>query len=292
MKRIYNILLLLMILSCNSNNETIPDEKIIIDSLQSQLNLKDKELVSLEFDKLNNDSVVNQYALYIQKIKNNINEINYQESIINNAKGNEEFYIADTTNIIDAIKIMSEKLLENESMISELNNAVSQEKNKNSQFASRVTKLNSEIAKTNREIYFLKEELNSLNSSFEAIFNKYNEQNKKISDLNNKLNEIAYVIGTKSELLENDVLTKSGGVIGLGKSRKLSSDLNTSYFTFSTKHEFKSVVLGYKSVKLMTSHPSESYKLSKNINELFDSLLIVNVDNFWKNSKFLVLEVK
>ena len=292
MKRIYNILLLLMILSCNSNNETIPDEKIIIDSLQSQLNLKDKELVSLEFDKLNNDSVVNQYALYIQKIKNNINEINYQERIINNATGNEEFYIADTTNIIDAIKIMSEKLLENESMISELNSAVSQEKNKNSQFALRVTKLNSKIAKSNREIYFLREEMISLNSSFEAIFNKYNEQNKKISDLNNKLNEIAYVIGTKSELLENDVLTKSGGLIGLGKSRKLSSDLNTSYFTFSTKHEFKSVALGYKSVKLMTSHPSESYKLSKNINELFDSLLIVNVDNFWKNSKFLVLEVK
>ena len=56
-----------MILSCNSNNETISDEKIIIDSLQSQLNSKDKELVSLEFDKLNNDSIVNQYALYIQK---------------------------------------------------------------------------------------------------------------------------------------------------------------------------------------------------------------------------------
>ena len=34
---------------------------------------------------------------------------------------------------------MSEKLMENESMISELNNAVSQEKNKNSQFATRVT---------------------------------------------------------------------------------------------------------------------------------------------------------
>ena len=63
-------------------------------------------------------------------------------------------FYADTTNIIDAIKIMSEKLLENESRISELNNAVSQEsKNFN---CLRVTKLNSEIAKTNREIYFLK----------------------------------------------------------------------------------------------------------------------------------------
>ena len=60
-----------MILSCNSNNETISENKIIIDSLQSQLNSKDKELNSLEFDKFNNDSIVNQYALYIQKIKNN-----------------------------------------------------------------------------------------------------------------------------------------------------------------------------------------------------------------------------
>ena len=281
-----------MILSCNSNNETISENKIIIDSLQSQLNSKDKELNSLEFDKLNNDSIVNQYALYIQRIKNNINEINNQESIINNAKSKEEFYKADTTNIINAIKIMSEKLIENESMISELNNAVKLEKNKNSQFATRVTELSTEVAKSNREIYFLREELNSLNSSFEAIFNKYNEQNKKISFLNNKLNEIAYVIGTKSELLDNGVLTKSGGLIGLGKSRKLNSDFNTNYFTFSTKQDLKSIVLGYKSVKLMTPHPSESYKISKNTNELIDSLLIFNVENFWKNSKFLVLEVK
>ena len=200
-----------MIFSCNSNNETISENKIIIDSLQSELNSKDKELNSLEFDKLNNDSIVNQYALYIQRIKNNINEINNQESIINNAKSKKEFYKADTTNIINAIKIMSEKLIENESMISELNNAVKLEKNKNSQFATRVTELSTEVAKSNREIYFLREELYSLNSSFEAIFNKYNEQNKKISFLNNKLNEIAYVIGTKSELLDNGVLTKSGG---------------------------------------------------------------------------------
>ncbi|MAE14838.1 MAG: hypothetical protein CL821_04515 [Crocinitomicaceae bacterium] len=292
MKRIYYIFFLAMIFSCNSNNETISENKIIIDSLQSELNSKDKELNSLEFDKLNNDSIVNQYALYIQRIKNNINEINNQESIINNAKSKKEFYKADTTNIINAIKIMSEKLIENESMISELNNAVKLEKNKNSQFAIRVTELSTEVAKSNREIYFLREELYSLNSSFEAIFNKYNEQNKKISFLNNKLNEIAYVIGTKSELLDNGVLTKSGGLIGLGKSRKLNSDFNTNYFTFSTKQDLKSIVLGYKSVKLMTPHPSESYKISKNTNELIDSLLIFNVENFWKNSKFLVLEVK
>ena len=66
----------------------------------------------------------------------------------------------------------------------------------------------------------------------------------------------------------------------------MNSDFNTNYFTFSTKQDLKSIVLGYKSVKLMTPHPSESYKISKNTNELIDSLLIFNVENFGKTVSF------
>ena len=72
----------------------------------------------------------------------------------------------------------------------------------------------------------------------------------------------------------------------------MKSDLNTNYFTFSTKQDLKAIVLGFKSVKIMTSHPTESYRLSKNSSELVDSLLVTDYDDFWKNSKFLVLEVK
>ena len=35
--------------------------------------------------------------------------------------------------------------------------------------------------------------------------------------------------------LDNGVLTKQGGVIGIGKTKKLSDDLNTDYFTYSSK---------------------------------------------------------
>ena len=231
------------------------------------------------------------YALYIQKIKDNINEINKQELIINNKKNNPDFIEKDTTDIIKSIKILSKKLQENESMILALNNAVKLEKDKNSQFVSKVTDLKEEIAQSNREVYYLKEELNSMNASFEAIFKKYNLQNKKISDLNQKLNEVAYVIGYKSELLDNGVLTKSGGLIGIGKSRKLNSDLNTDYFTYVSKYEFQNILLGYKTVRLMTAHPTSSYRLSTS-NEIIDSLIIINQDDFWRNSKFLVVEVK
>ena len=291
MKNFKYFFLSLIIFSCVSNSESVSEESRRIDSLQSELSFKDQTINSLEFQKLNDDSIVNLYALYIQKIKNNINEISKQELIINNAKNNPDFIEKDTTDIIKSIKILSKKLQENESMLMALNNAVKQEKNKNSLFASKVTELREEIDKSNREVYYLKEELNSMNASFEAIFKKYNLQNKKISAINQKLNEVAYVIGSKSELLDNGVLTKSGGLIGIGKTRKLNSNLNTDYFTYVSKYKFENIPLGYKSVRLMTSHPTNSYKLS-NSNEIIDSLIIINQDDFWRNSKFLVIEVK
>ena len=292
MKNLKYLLLSLIIFSCSSNNESILNDKIIIDSLKTQLSSKVEVLKSLEYEKVNNDSIVNQYALYIEKIKENINEINKQESIINNAKNNPDFITLDTTDVINAIKILSMKLQENESMIEELSNAVILEKDKNSQFASSVTQLSEQIAKSNREIYFLKEELNSINASFESVFNKYNLQNIKINDLNKKLNQVAFAIGTKTELLNNGVLTKSGGLIGIVKSRKLNNNLNTDYFTYTSRLEFRKLILGFKSVKLITSHPTGSFKLHNSSKEKIDSLEILDKDVFWRNSKFLVVEVK
>ena len=291
MKNFKYFLISLFFLSCVSSSESVSDEIKAIDSLQKELNSKNEALVSLEFDKVNNDSVVNLYALYLQKIKENINEINRQELLINKAKNNPDFFEKDTSDIIESIKILSKKLQENESMIMALNNAVSQEKSKNSQFASKVSALNEEIAKSNREVYFLREELNSLNASFESVFNKYKLQNQTINKLNKKLNEVAYVVGSKLELLENGILTQSGGIIGIGKTRKLNSDFNTDYFTYVSKYDLKSIQLGYKTVKIITSHPSNSYKWF-NKNEVIDSLVILNQKDFWNNSKFLVLEVK
>ena len=291
MKNFKYFFISLFFLSCVSSSESVSDEIKAIDSLQKELNSKNEALVSLEFDKVNNDSIVNLYALYLQKIKENINEINRQELLINKAKNNPDFFEKDTSDIIESIKILSKKLQENESMIMALNNAVSQEKSKNSQFASKVSALNEEIAKSNREVYFLREELNSLNASFESVFNKYKLQNQTINKLNKKLNEVAYVVGSKLELLENGILTKSGGIIGIGKTRKLNSDLNTDYFTYVSKYDLKSIQLGYKTVRIITSHPSNSYKWF-NKNEVIDSLVILNQKDFWNNSKFLVLEVK
>ena len=292
MKKTSTILIICMLFSCANQSDNYNQDNNTLDSLKSELLSRDETINSLEFDMENNDSIVNQYALYIKKIKENIGEISIQEGIINKAKNKEEINLIDTNEIVNAIKLLSSKLLENEKMISELNDAVLKEKIKNSKFEANVNNLNEIVAKSNREVYFLKEELFRINASFEAIFEKYNQQTNKINILNSKLNEVAYAIGTKSELLENRVLTKSGGLIGIVKSRKLNNDLNIEYFTFTSRLDLDNLVLGFKSVKLITSHPSSSYQLHNSSKDKIDSLEILDYDGFWRNSKFLVIEVK
>ena len=95
----------------------------------------------------------------------------------------------------------------------------------------------------------------------------------------------------QNSIFKKWILSKNVGIIGTGKYRKLNSDLNTDYFSYVSKYDFESLQLGFKTVKIITPHPSYSYKLSTK-NDVVDSLIILNQIEFWKNSKFLVLEVK
>ncbi len=59
MKNFKYFFLSLIIFSCVSNTEPVSEESIMIDSLQSELNSKDQTINSLEFQKVNNDSLLN-----------------------------------------------------------------------------------------------------------------------------------------------------------------------------------------------------------------------------------------
>ena len=293
MKKLLVLFILSSLIGCNNSKKEVSSEQNSIDSLTFELKTKNDVINKLENNIENSDSLVNQYSLYIKQIKENLAEINENEIYLRKLKINKKENLElDSLDIVSAINSIAKKLKENESLIKLLNKKIDGNKNQNLRYQQEINNLNEIIAKSNREVYFFQEEISGLNSSFSTIFEKYNEQKITISNLNSKLNEIAYVIGTKSELLKNNILSKEGGFIGIGKSRKLSSELNTDYFTYLSKTEFKSLTLGYKSAKLITSHPVKSYELINNSEEIIDSLVIIDKDLFWNNSKYLVIEVR
>ena len=293
MKKTLYFTLIMLLFACNSSDENISDQQVAIDSLQLEIQSKNNTINDLETNVEKTDSLVNQYAIYVNQIKENLAEINSQEVFLKRLKNNNgENLSADSLNILSAIELMAEKIQENEKLITLLNKNLNGSKTQSFKLKGEITQLQEIVAKSNREVYFLKEELSSLNASYSRMFDKFNQQKVTINNLNSQINEIAFVIGTKSELLENGVLTKEGGLIGIGKSRRLSNELNTDYFTTSSKLDFESLILGYKSVKIITSHPVNSYKLFQSSKESIDSLLVLNKATFWKNSKYLVIEVK
>ena len=114
MKQLLYIFSLITIISC-TNNQNIPSEdQLAIDSLSLELQLKEDSISILEKSAQGNDSLANQYALYIQKIKDNLTEIDKQEKFLNSASSNNDQLEEDTLNIINAIHKMAGKIKENE----------------------------------------------------------------------------------------------------------------------------------------------------------------------------------
>ena len=90
---------------------------------------------------------------------------------------------------------------------------------------------------------------------------------------------------------EQGVISKSGGFIGIGKTAKLSDDFNREYFTKIDISTVNEIELMSKKVKIISNHPSESYKIEGE-DDSAEKLLILDSDAFWSSSKYLVMVVE
>jgi hypothetical protein len=95
-------------------------------------------------------------------------------------------------------------------------------------------------------------------------------------------------VGTSKELKDNKVITKEGGVIGIGSTKKINtSDLNLSYFKEIDITQQSEIPINGKKAKLATSHPAGSYRFEGEV----EKLVIVDPAQFWSVSKYLVVVV-
>ena len=113
------------------------------------------------------------------------------------------------------------------------------------------------------------------------------EKDNMIDDKDDEINTAYYVIGTKKELLENEVITKEGGFIGMGKIAKLKDKFNKDYFTKVDIRETSEISVYAKKGEVITNHPSDTYKIIGE--EKLDKIEILNPKEFWGASKYLVI---
>lgn len=284
MKRFILALTLPLLMACN---EEIKEEN-------QRLTTENEELMRENEQK---DSLINDFVTSFTRVQENLLAIREKEERIQDVRdGNLETSLNAREEIIRDIEAINELLSENRQALANLQDKLKRYQYENSKFKRMVSDLQNQANAKDSQVVVLKENLASLNFEMEALNNKYveseearKEQQERLRAQQEALNTAYYAIGTYKELNENEVLTKTGGIIGLGRTKTLPDDFNRDYFTRIDIRETQQIPLDVEDdVELISKHKKESYKLHREEKKV-KSLEITDPQVFWESTKYLVI---
>jgi predicted nucleic acid-binding Zn-ribbon protein len=286
MKRLLILLAIMlpMVYSCNNSEvEKLKEENT---KLQSELTKR--------------DATVDDMFKSFDNIEANLAEIRAKQMVVGQATGNGTSEVKPDVReqITNDIQMINDLLEKNKQTISNLRSQLKKSKMKIKHFEDVIAKLEKQIAEKDAEIIELKDKLEKLNftvtelnAKVETITQESNQKTEVISQQTEELNSAWYVIGTAKELQAKNVITREGGVVGIGKSSKLSKEMNTEYFTKIDIRKVTEITIAAKKAKVLSNHPQSSFELKLN-GKSIDRILVKDYKRFWSISKYLVVEVE
>jgi chromosome segregation ATPase len=135
-------------------------------------------------------------------------------------------------------------------------------------------------------------EIGQLNTRMNDQAIAITQKDEKISNQTSELNKAYVAYGTYKDLKAKGLLFKDGGFLGLGKQKLLQSDFADSLFTQVNITELKTIPVNSKDAKFITEHPSSSYTMIRDNKNRISSIEIKDPEQFWKISKYAVVEIK
>jgi hypothetical protein len=262
------------------------------------------------------DSLLNDFLKAFNDFEDNLAMIKEKEALISMEAGEEELRPDQKERILEDIQMINDLLDQNRSLIEELSAKVDASDGKIQEFRGIVSRLKRDLKQRDAEIGTMKEELVALNFEKESLFRQVDTlrrtakelatiresqaqvidekeedialKEEKILDQRARLNSAFYVAGTAKELMNMNVLEKTG-VIGVGRNPKMASDFDPNVFTRVDITEFQSLPVETKKAKIITAHPTDSYAINETEKGHIESLEITDPDKFWQASRYLVV---
>ncbi|MBI3512444.1 MAG: hypothetical protein HY064_17425 [Bacteroidetes bacterium] len=224
-------------------------------------------------------------------IQTNLDEIKKKEKIItaDTTGGDVSSRKDQITNDISAIYDM---MVKNKQRLAAAKKNLKSADLKIASMQTTIDNLTKELADREQEITELRDQLQALNLELSNLSMNYQETQQQNDAMTTQLHTAYYAYGNSKTLTSEGVLTKEGGFIGIGKTQKLSDDLNTKYFTQVDYTEISEIPLGgVKKATLATTHPASSYSFT-NENGKITKIVITDKDKFWSVSKYCVIIVE
>ncbi|MBW6478221.1 MAG: hypothetical protein K0B37_02265 [Bacteroidales bacterium] len=234
----------------------------------------------------------------MSNIRENLNEIKVRQNLISEETRDKDLIGPDARQQIeDDLKIISDLMEDNRKRLASLNRQIRESNVKIQEFENLVASLTSEIEERNVEISQLRDSMNELNiynAELTATIDRLEEENTErlqlIEEQTEQLNTAYYVFGTRKELQDQEIIDRQGGILGIGRTSVVSSDVNTEYFTRVNISQVDKVMVPASSLKLVSTHPRDSYFVETTEDE-GTQIVIENPEKFWSNTRYLVVSI-
>jgi archaellum component FlaC len=232
------------------------------------------------------DSVLNESIAFFNEIQENLAKISVKQDQIRLRSDNPELTNDDKEWVLQEIQNINFLREENARKVRNLQGKVKDQTLKITELQAMIDRLVLQIKSQDERIEALQNQLADLDMEYSELFDQYQEQVELALDVMKELNTAFYAYGTMEELINNEVLVKEGGFIGIGKKTAIAENLNQKYFQKIDKTKTKQLTIVGNKPQLVTDHPSSSYEWNGN------KLIIKDAERFWRVSKYLVITVK
>lgn len=118
-----------------------------------------------------------------------------------------------------------------------------------------------EVAELTERVDALQTTVAGLETSVQQAQDTILAKQQVIADTQRELGTIFYVIGTKKELTDSGIIIAKGGVLGMGKTLKLSGRYDESRFTTLDTDAETTVRAPSAKVQVLSPQPTSSYEL-------------------------------
>jgi chromosome segregation ATPase len=254
------------------------------------------------------DTELTEYFALVSDIEHNIQEIKEREQLIAiDKEQNQPEDQASKKQLVEDLKVINKMMADNKTKMEELNKKLQGSyyqtgkfKKMVAQLEERVTEQESQINTLNTRVDELVAKNETLNVQVDSLEN-INTNSKEIiaeneatiQNMDEQLHTAYYTSGTSQELMENQIINKEGGFIGLGKVEQLSASLDKSKLNSLDIREVDNFPINSKKLELVTKHPEGSYEIVLNEEaKQVDKLVILDPDKFWESSRILVMLTK
>lgn len=240
---------------------------------------------------------------YITEIDADMQAIKSAENfVIEQSADTGDISVSAQSRIKKDIELMSNTLQRNRERIAELEKKLRNSNANSAALRKSIEQLKQQIAEKDALIVELQENLAARDVRINELDQAVSNLSTQVTDLTNvaqnqasviasqdvALNEVYYIYAYTEQLRESNIFT-GGGLFS--KTQVLKEDFNRDVFTKADMRKLGSIFLESKKVKVCTNHPADSYELVQDA-EGFYTLNILNADNFWSLTRYLVVELK